>query len=165
MNREHSSINRTIITLIAILCTGLVIPAYGQSGGEYRANEFNVSGFLGDVGKDESDFLGGISASYFFTRHIGLGAATHWEQVEGSFLDNIAAEGYFRWPLDFWCLAPYGLASVGYSFETDEVFAGFGGGAEWRFHPSWGLFADIRYQFNDETDDGVGYRFGVRFNF
>lgn len=165
MNRENSTIKTTIISLILILCIGAIAPAYGQGGGEYRENEFNVSGFLGDVDKEDSDFLGGISASYFFTRCLGVGAVTHWEETDGSFLDNLSAEGYYRWPLEFWSLAPYGLVSLGYSFETDEVFAGIGGGAEWRFSPHWGLFGDVRYQFNDDTDDGVGYRFGVRFTF
>jgi hypothetical protein len=62
-------------------------------------------------------------------------------------------------------LAPYGLAGVGYSFETEDYFGMFGGGAEWRFSDTLGVFSDIRWQINDDTDDGFGIRAGVRFVF
>ena len=62
-------------------------------------------------------------------------------------------------------LAPYGLVGIGYSFETEECFGMFGGGAEWRLNDGLGIFGDIRYQINDDSDDGVGFRAGVRFVF
>jgi hypothetical protein len=153
-------------TLIALLVSIIALSTANTiHAQEFRAEEFNLWAFAGDVGKEDSDFAPGIGASYFFTRHLGVGASTHWEEYGGTLIDNLAGEAYFRWPFDTINVAPYALGMLGFSFETDEFFAGLGGGAEWRFYDKWGVFADVRYQFNDDTDDGVGYRLGVRFTF
>ena len=133
--------------------------------GSLRDHELDASVFAGDFGKEDSDFLPGVGVSYYITRHLGFGASTHWEEAGGSLIDNFAGEAYFRWPFDSIQLAPYALLLAGYSFETDEPFLGLGAGAEWRFSHKWGVFADIRHQLNDETDDGTAYRLGVRFTF
>jgi len=62
-------------------------------------------------------------------------------------------------------LAPYGVASIGYSFETEEGFEALGAGAEWRFNEKWGVFGDVRWQFNNNTDNGVAFRVGLRLVF
>jgi hypothetical protein len=151
-----------IIALIALLTVGTL---HAQDSDLFRSGEFNFSAFGSWVDKDDSDFAPGVGLSYFITREIGVGAFTHWENYDGKFIDNFSAEGYFRWPLTDIPLAPYGLVGLGYSFETEECFGMFGGGAEWRLNESLGIFGDIRYQINEDTDDGVGIRAGVRFVF
>jgi hypothetical protein len=131
----------------------------------FNGREWSLSFFGGYVDKDNSDLAPGAGVSYFLTRHLGVGAFTHWENFDGTFFDNISAEGYFRWPLDRLHLAPYAVVSFGYSFETEETFEGIGAGAEYRFNEKWGAFSDLRWQFNNDTDSGVAVRFGVRWTF
>ena len=131
----------------------------------FKEKELSLSAFGSYVDKDDSKVAPGAGVSYFLTKHIGVGAFTHWENYEGTFFDNMSAEAYFRFPLDRLNLAPYALAGVGYSFETEESFGMFGAGAEWRLNEKWGVFGDLRWQVNDDTDDGIGVRFGLRLVF
>lgn len=150
-----------VSTLTALAGFGL----NAHADGEFKANEFSLSLFGSYVDKDDADIAPGAGINYFFTEHLGIGASTHWENYEGTFIDNMAAEAYFRWPLGDLRLAPYGLVGFGYSFETEETFGMFGGGAEFRFNDKWGVFGDLRWQMNDDTDDGVGVRIGARLVF
>src|SRR5687767_4871074 len=152
----------TITALIAVLTLGTL---HAQDGGSFRSGEFNISAFGSWMDKDGNEFAPGAGVSYFLNQNIGIGAFTHWENYRGKFFDSFSGEAYFRWPLGDMPLAPYGLAGVGYSFETEEYFGMFGGGAEWRFSDTLGVFSDIRWQINDDTDDGFGIRAGVRFVF
>lgn len=154
---------KTKIALItAVLLTGLANTARAE--GTFNAQEFSVSAFLGDTGKDDADFAPGFGISYFPTRHFGFGAYTHIEEYDGKFIDNLYGEVQYRYPIRYG-LAPYALASAGYSFEGEETIFGLGGGVEWRFNDRWGIFGDVRYQWNDDTDDGAGYRLGIRYTF
>lgn len=154
---------RAIIALFIVVC-GVAAHA-GTGGGIFNSHELSLSVFGGYVDKDDSDLAPGAGLSYYFTENFGVGAVTHWENYSGTFFDNVAAEGYFRWPLSSMPLAPYAVVSLGYSFETSETFAAFGGGAEWRFDRKWGAFGDLRWQVNDDTDNGVAIRIGIRYVF
>lgn len=151
-------------TTIAVLLTLLSITV-ARAADFYNSRELALSAFGGWVDKDDSKFAPGAGISYFLTEHLGVGATTHWDNFEGSFFDNISGEGYFRWPLSRLPLAPYGVVAVGYNFETDESFETIGAGAEWRFNEKWGVFGDVRWQFNNDTDDGVAFRVGLRLVF
>lgn len=131
----------------------------------FKGRELALSLFGSYVDKDDSDVAPGGGVSYFFTQHLGIGAFTHWENFEGTFIDNLSAEGYFRFPLDRLKLAPYAVVAWGYSFETEESFWAPGAGVEWRLNEKWGFFGDLRWQINDDTDDGVAVRFGARLVF
>ena len=149
---------------IAILIIAVSVTA-AAADSSFESGELSVSLFGGWVDKDDSTLAPGAGLSYFFTRHLGAGAFTHWENFDGKFIDNVSAEGYFRLPLGDMPLAPYGLVALGYSFETEETFEALGAGAEWRFNEKWGVFGDVRWQFNNDTDDGVALRAGVRIPF
>jgi len=71
----------------------------------------------------------------------------------------------FRWPIDSIRLAPYATFGIGYSFETEEAFELIGAGVEFRFNEKWGIFGDLRWQFNNDTDNSVGVRVGARMVF
>ena len=131
----------------------------------FQGKELSLSLFGSYVDKDDSDVAPGAGISYFFTKHLGIGAFTHWENFDGTFIDNLSGEGHFRLPLDRLNLAPYALAAYGYSFETEESFGAVGLGVEWRANEKWGFFGDVRWQMNDDTDDGVGIRLGARLVF
>lgn len=152
-------------TIAMIMTIVSITAASGADGDLYEAGEFNLSVFGGWVDKDDSTLAPGAGVSYFVTRHLGAGVTTHWDNFDGKFIDNFSAEGYFRMPLGDLPLAPYGVVALGYSFETEETFESFGGGAEWRFDDRWGVFADVRWQINNDTDDGAAIRAGARFRF
>jgi len=152
-------------TSIALLAAILTVGTLQAQDGSFRAEEFNISVYGGWVDKHDSSFAPGVGVGYFFTENIGAAAHIYMENYERKFIDDISAEGYFRWPLRDLPVAPYGLVAFGYSFETEECFGAIGGGAEWRLNDGLGIFSDLRYQFNEDTDDGVGFRLGVRLVF
>ena len=163
-NQEHPMKTIKTLFVIAIVSLAIASPAAAQEE-TFNGKEWSLSLFGSWVDKKDSDVAPGAGLSYFFTKNLGVGAFTHWENYGGTFFDNMSAEGYFRWPLDRLKLAPYGLAGIGYSFETEESFGMFGAGAEWRFNPKWGAFGDVRWQVNGDTSDGVGLRLGLRLVF
>ena len=151
--------------IITLLGVGIATPDNSSGSDLFTAKEKSLFVFGSYVDKNNSDIAPGVGLSYFITDKIGVSASTFWENTSGTFIDNIAAEGIFRLPLRNLPLAPYGLVGVGYSFESEDSFQYFGGGAEWRFNEKWGAFGDLRWQFNNDSDDGVGVRFGVRIVF
>ena len=155
---------KTTIAILISMLTFTVAQA-ADGGGLYNSKELSLSAFGGWTDKDDSDFAPGIGVNYFLTERLGVGAVTHWDNYTGSFIDNLSGEGYFRLPLERFPLAPYALVSIGYSFETEESFESVGAGAEWRFNEKWGVFSDVRWQFNNDTDDGVAFRVGLRLVF
>jgi outer membrane protein W len=155
---------KKLIALFVIV-TGLGNVNMLEGAELFNDQELALSFYGSYVDKHDSKVAPGAGVTYFFTRNLGVGAFTFWENYDGTFFDNISAEAYFRWPLDRLRLAPYGLAGIGYSFETEEHFGEVGVGAEFRLNERWGAFGDVRWQINGDTDNGVGVRFGVRFVF
>src|SRR5678816_3976482 len=97
----------------------------------------------------------GVGVTYYITRQFGIGAVTHVEDIGGTFIDNVAGEGYFRFPLKITPIAPYVTAAIGRSFETHEMFYSAGGGVEWQWMPRFRAFGDLSWQINDDSRDGL----------
>ena len=154
-------------SIVIVVITGLILIANrpANATGIFRDRETSLSIFGGWVDKDDSKIAPGIGITHFLSENWGFGAMTHWDNYDGTFIDNVSGEGYFRIPLRRMPLAPYAVGSIGYSFETEEAFESVGGGVEWRFDKKWGAFGDVRWQFNNDTDDGVAVRVGVRLLF
>jgi len=165
LDRLHRDKDQTMKKVTAAIITLLAINVVQAQEDLFREKEQSIFGFGSYVDKHDSDVAPGVGLSYFFTRNLGVSASTFWENTTGSFIDNVSGEVTYRLPLRDLPLAPYGLVGVGYSFESEETFGYFGGGAEWRFSPKWGAFADLRWQMNNDTDNGVGVRFGARYVF
>ena len=153
--------------MVIVAITGLAIMTGKQvdAGELFKERETSLTIFGGWVDKDDSKVAPGIGITHFVTRHWGFGAMTHWDNYDGTFIDNVSGEGYFRLPLRRLSLAPYAVGAIGYNFETEEAFEAIGAGVDWRFDRKWGAFGDVRWQFNNDTDDGVAVRVGVRFLF
>jgi len=153
---------KTLAALLAALALG--VPA-ASAEGLFQANELSIMGFGNWIDKQEEHWGGGFGIGYFLTRNFGVGATTHWEDIEGTFLDNLAGEAYFRLPLNRIPIAPYAIGSASYSWELERWSFGAGGGAELRLNETIGLFSDIQWLFNEGAEnDGVGVRFGFRLN-
>jgi hypothetical protein len=154
-------------TIIPLLIAVVTLSVGGRALGAelFPEKETSLSLFASYVDKDDSDIGPGIGGMYFLTRNLGLGAFTYWENWGGTFIDNLSGEAHYRIPIDSLNLAPYGLGAFGYSFETEEAFGAVGFGAEWRLNEKWGIFGDLRWQMNADTDDGAGVRIGMRMLF
>lgn len=153
--------------LAALLVTtlGLALAPATNAQSLFKESEFSVS-LLGDyVDRAHEQWGIGASATYFFTPCFGLGATTHWEKFGSTVMDNLAVEGYFRYPLETVPLAPYAVATVGHSWATREWFESIGAGAELRLKGGWGVFADYQYFLNGRTADAGAFRTGIRFVF
>jgi hypothetical protein len=131
----------------------------------FEAKELYLSLFGSYVDKS-GDYLGlGAGITYYITPQIGVGAVTHVEDIGKKLIDNLAAEAYYRFPLSDVPVAPYAVAAVGHSFETEELFFRIGGGAEYQLNETWRAFGDLSWQINDDSKDGLALRLGVRLGF
>ena len=149
-------------TIIAGVSAGI---ANADEEGVFNARERAFSLFGSYVDKP-GDYGGmGVGVTYYITRQFGIGAVTHVEDVGGTFIDNVAGEGYFRFPLKSTPIAPYVTAAIGRSFETHEMFYSAGGGVEWQWMPRFRAFGDLSWQINDDSRDGLALRLGVRLGF
>jgi len=154
---------KKLVALVAAGIIGLGSVSVAHSQGLFKANEANLLLFGTWVDDQKDQWGGGLGFNYFLTQDLGLGVSTHMENVDGSFIDNVSGEIIFRLPLGKLPLAPYGIGSGGYSWDHEKWFAGGGGGLEFRFTKTFGLFGDAQYLFYDGGRiDGWGARVGLR---
>jgi hypothetical protein len=150
--------------LVGSLLCASAVTGFGQQEeeGRFKAGEIDLSPFATYVDKEGDNWGAGASATYFLSERLGLGASTYWTDFEGSFIDNLEGEGYFRLPV-LKVVAPYAVAGIGYEFETEEWFETLGAGVDFRPLKNLSAFGDLQYRFAGETKDGVFARLGVRF--
>ncbi len=131
--------------------------------------EFILGLFAGGViventlqGYDDS-FAGGVEALYAVTRNLVVGAEYYAFSSEPA--HSYAGVVQVRFPFD--CFAPYVFGTAGGLVDGNNSFAvGAGGGVEYRFAPSVGVFTDGRYVWADGSDEQhIFIRGGVRFAF
>lgn len=129
---------------------------------------FDVFGgaFFPESGGD--DVLGGgVGASYFFNRYVGLdvnygvyASDSEHHQFDGNLV--------LRAPIDSLCIAPYALVGGGFSTNgsTDGSY-NVGGGLDIRLQSAscLGIFAEGLYHFGDENPDFTTVRLGLRIPF
>jgi hypothetical protein len=140
-------------------------PADEQEG-LFRKGEWTLSPFGAYVDQAGGKWAGGLAATYFLEKHLGIGGATYWTESRGSFFDNLEAEGYFRLPV-FKRLAPYAVGSIGYQFDREYSFETLGGGIDFKLLRRFDGFSDIQYRFSNDHDksgNGAFIRFGLRFS-
>lgn len=151
------------LSIIAI-SMALAWTASAQKQELYGPGEFNLLGYGMYIDPDsgDEDWHGGAELNYFMTRNVGFGVNTHMGDFNGSFFDNVAGDMYLRFPLGKLPLAPYAVGTGGYDLEESLWFGGGGGGAEWRFSKTFGIFGDIQWLFYEGGNDGVAIRMGIR---
>jgi hypothetical protein len=109
---------------------------------------------------------GGLGLTYFFTRHIGIGADSYIEEWKWPYRVNGSAILRLPLPDKFSHLAVYGFGGGGRQFKDIPQFTWHGGGgAEYRFNRHVGIFGDAREVFPDKTKDYTLVRGGVDFGF
>ena len=115
---------------------------------------------------DIDDSMGaGIAYDYFFTRNVGVEVDATWAFADST-VHTFNGSLVLRAPIMSACIAPYALLGGGY--HTDGVNQGTlhaGGGLDVRLANCFGIFADARYTWAEETDDYTIVRAGIRMNF
>jgi hypothetical protein len=154
--------------LASVLITGgaMSLKAQPLDAPLYRNQEFS----LDLVGLDilDRDRIGiGIGVNYFFERFFGVGLDGYigdWRI--GGVTDHLSLSGILRYPLERGGLSPYVLAGGGRQWEPlDRWTAHMGGGLEYRWNPTFGVFGEGRYIWGTRRDDFGLIRAGVRFTF
>jgi hypothetical protein len=132
-----------------------------EPGGQFS---LYAAGLLG--AEDLDDAAGaGLSVGYFFTPFVGLEADATWAFTDST-VHSFNGSIVLRYPILSSCLAPYVLGGGGY--HVDGVKQGTvhaGAGVDVRLQDCFGIFADARYTWADETDDYTIVRAGIRVNF
>ena len=120
--------------------------------------------YYGDESLDDSAG-GGLGLGYYFTEYVGVRAEAYWFDG-GSAIHSITGSLVVRYPFQDSCVAPYVYGGGGGHFDSVNQGSGhLGAGIEMRFNPSFGLFADYRYTWTEETEDWRMYTLGLRWVF
>lgn len=174
----------TLILSVATLVSTAVAALGGEGAntppaGYYTAGEFSADAFgsasigqytvnhLSSTRVRQNTRLGaGAGVNYFITRNLGIGADAYSENTTGVFIDSASANLILRFPLGESGFAPYVFGGGGRHFDSLQAwFVQAGGGLEYRFTSSVGVFIDARGVAPDKAKSyGVG-RLGMRFTF
>ena len=161
---------RTTKLVTSLVCIGAVAvlglaTAWAQDDEpRFQKGELDVSGFGAYADQVGGKWGAGAAATYFLTENLGLGGATYWTETQGTFFDNLEAEGYYRLTL-FKRVAPYAVGGIGYQFDRDYWFETIGAGVDFRAFKKIDAFGDIQYRIaNDSSHTGALLRLGVRFS-
>lgn len=134
-----------------------------------REFHLDVFGSWIDTRSAGSGFGGGLGATYFFHRYVGLGVDANLADVSNG-LWTTSSSLIGRYPLELGgvCIAPYALAGGG--IQADGTISGTwhaGGGLEWRATPSFGVFSEGRYVWtaSDKSEENVRVSVGLRIVF
>jgi hypothetical protein len=140
----------------------------------FAAGDFSLDLFAGYVWAADEDSgdgtygdsaTGGIGLNYFFTEMIGVGVDAYWYDSDGA-IHSFDGSLIVRFPIQEACIAPYVFGGGGFSTDsTNQGTYHAGAGIEWKASSTFGVFADGRYTWMDDTNDTVLARAGVRFTF
>lgn len=178
--------------LSVLLCTAFAAVGFSSPATAgidlYNAHEFDLDIFGTRVFADsdsarlfDEDSNGaGLALSYFLTEMVGIGGELTFLEARGDTTVTTSTGVTFRLPVGESGISLQAIAGLGVLFNPNEldlddgrnygdtedyVFMGYlGGGAEWRFTETFGVFADYRYNFVDQSDSNYGQaRLGMRF--
>ena len=169
------------------------IDAFGLGYFNQGGNNFNYYGNNIDGISGRPAWGGGLGINYFFSRYIGIGLE---QDLYGRNSGNspwdagytrLATIGnlFLRYPICSWNLAPYimigGGANYGSTpkvdigngqrigtFNSGQGFGHVGGGLEYRFTETIGVFSDARYIYSGVAglaNNNLMWRYGLRFAF
>jgi hypothetical protein len=182
--------NKTIALLSIVLATAatsfagtavadskkVVVPSVQED--LFRANEWQVDAFVaGAAGAYSGTYEtyghrryngvgGGLGVSYFFTRYFGVGVDDSLGGLNGNGSTYNTTQGTLiaRYPIESWHLAPYALLGGGATWgnHATQGNGSVGGGLEYRFTRSVGIFIDSRYIYGNNTLNETLSRAGFR---
>jgi len=174
--------NKTLTLLAVVLATAATtfagdvskkVVVAPQPEQLFRAGEVDVDAFFAGAagrfnGKNANGVGGGLGASYFFTRYFGIGiddTLGGLSTATGKVFDNLQGNLIGRLPIESWHLAPYIEVGGGSTWGNNKAQGNgnVGGGLEYRFNRTIGMFVDSRYIYGsnglNESLERVGFRF------
>jgi hypothetical protein len=153
----------------------------------FRDNELQLDLFgLNDYyNTGRPAYGGGLGLNYFFSRFVGIGLEQSVYGRNSSGVDRYGNNGYTRWntggnlflryPICSWNLAPYVMVGGGANYGNvgnrtgGQGYGSAGGGLEYRFTETIGIFSDARYLFSGVSGANafsqLMWRYGLRFAF
>ena len=106
----------------------------------------------GHYGNGDTLYGGGLAVDYFFTENLGIGLDGTWIDA-GSVVHSYNLNLTARTPVLTDCLSVYAIGGGGV-FTNGSTYgsAHIGGGVEYRFTNTFGVFADGAYKWLDGGD-------------
>jgi hypothetical protein len=163
------------LALLAVSTSAIAAPTW-EDRIEYRAeeNKFSDREWRYDLAPMwwswEGEAIGdgrfeyGAGVNYFFTQFLGVSGDTGIRNLEFPNYLNLSVVG--RYPNEMISTAPYLFAGGGRQFfDGAQWTAHIGGGLDYRWNNTTGVFVDVRRTFAFERRDFFLFRFGVRFGF
>lgn len=169
---KHCGRRRSVQKVVALLLLATVTASASEAPPEqlFRADELSISlygtGAIGtaDRVKEVVSVGTGLGADYYVTRGFGFGLRAEASDFTHSVVDRSSGRVLVRAPL--WDrVAPYGYAEGGFDFERDHVFAGCGGGIEFRLNKNVGTFAELGLETTTRGEATGRAAAGIRFPF
>ena len=161
---------RTICLALVALAIIKIYTAQAHAESAFRAEEFSLSlygtgAIATEAREKEAISVGtGIGADYFLTKGFGIGARAELSDFSHSVIDRTSGRLTARAPL--WdAVAPYGYVEGGFNFEQDRLFAGAGGGVEWRINKHVGTFAELGLETTTRGEATGRAAVGIRLPF
>jgi hypothetical protein len=140
----------------------------------FRAGEVQVdayvSGIAGKYNHNTANGVGGgLGVNYFFTRYLGIGVDDTLTSINGNgkVFDALTGNLIARLPIESWHLAPYAFVGGGAVWGNHKSQGGgdVGGGLEYRFTRTVGIFVDSRYVYGNQGLSETLSRAGLRLAF
>jgi hypothetical protein len=156
---------KRVLSIFSVILGLFTLNASAQEAdADFHKGEWQVSPFA--VYSDQSGDKWGIgtAVTYYLTKNFGFGGATYWTDFNGTFINNLEGEAYFR-ITEFKRLNPYAVGSLGYQFDGQYLFGTFGAGVNFQALKKLTVFSDLQYRVANDSNDGVFLRLGVRFSF
>jgi hypothetical protein len=196
--QTNYTMNKTLTLLAVVLATAATtfagdvskkVVVAPQSQDLFRAGEFDLDVFAAgaagnynqttttkkgnrSVSKTSSTsvtgFGGGLGATYFVTKYIGLEADDTLASLNGNgrTYNSTQADIIVRYPFESLHLAPYALVGGGATWGNQTQGDGnVGLGLDYRFTRNVGIFADSRYLYGNNGLSETLTRAGLRFAF
>jgi hypothetical protein len=171
MNKKLAVAGGVLLLTFGVAVAGTVGDRFHQdsAGDKFGAPEFSLDLFGIWESHDRSHFdhdaIGfGAGVNYFFNRYFGASAETSVDEL--ALPNHLDISAIARYPLEKYSLAPYVFGGFGRQWRDESQWTGhIGGGVEYRFNRTTGLFTDIRGIFCEDTRDIALWRVGVRLVF
>jgi hypothetical protein len=133
----------------------------------FKAREFSLSAFYQSTTTDFDNERGatGIAVGYYLTENIGFDVSSAFEDMRGSFVDDLTVRGLYRIPIRRHAFYFFGGGTRHLREGTWGIV--LGPGAEVRLNQNFGLFSEIALtkELTGAREVAAQARLGLRVSF
>jgi hypothetical protein len=153
---------------------------HGDDSAKYRKVELSLDFFGSYINREQKfqnvfshdidggSWGGGVGLNFFFLKYLGIGGDINLSDHSGQIVDEVSGNLIFRLPIGNTGLSPYVFGGGGRFYNpVHEWMYGGGGGLEFRFSKTIGIFSDARFLWSEATTqrDRLLVRAGLRIAF